>query len=85
LNTEDTPQEDIDKKATFALTWEGLKVKSNTGATLRIGDNSRNADGDNTMLAVYDEGERTFTVKADGTIEATRGKIGSVTIGEVEK
>jgi hypothetical protein len=36
LNTEDTPQEDIDKKATFALTWDGLKVTGN-GGTAHIG------------------------------------------------
>jgi hypothetical protein len=81
----DTGINSIEEHSTFYLTWEGLKVKSNTGATLRIGDNSRNADGDNTMLAVYDGGARTFAVKADGTIEATKGKIGGVTIGEVEK
>jgi hypothetical protein len=41
LNTESTPLEDIDKKATFSLTWEGLKVKNGKGVTLRIGDGAK--------------------------------------------
>jgi hypothetical protein len=34
-------EQDIDNKATFALTWEGLKVKNSKGVTLRIGDGAK--------------------------------------------
>jgi hypothetical protein len=34
---EDDPLKEIDDKATFALTWEGLKVTGNQGGAARIG------------------------------------------------
>lgn len=43
----------IEDKSTFYLTWEGLKVKSQRGSTLRIGDNSKvNSTIDNTILSI---------------------------------
>jgi hypothetical protein len=60
---------DIEDKATFALTWEGLKVTGGD-ATLRIGNGAKISEDDNTLLKVVDADENTtFAIKSDGTIE----------------
>jgi hypothetical protein len=58
----------IDERATFALTWEGLKVKGEN-ATLRIGDGAKVYKGDDTLLNIQDnEGNVSFAIKNDGSI-----------------
>jgi hypothetical protein len=54
------PNKEIDANATFALTWEGLKVAHTKGegdnafisSTLHIGDGAKSSSGDNTILKV---------------------------------
>lgn len=59
---------DIDKAATFALTWEGLKVKGEN-ATLRIGDGAKVFKNDDTLLSIKDNSDTvTFAIKNDGSI-----------------
>lgn len=67
LNTEDTPQEDIDKKATFALTWEGLKVTGN-GGTAHIGKHN------NAIIRVTNGTNDTFVVDNSGNV-TVRGNL----------
>jgi hypothetical protein len=40
-NYNNDPNEEINDKATFALTWEGLKVQNTNGAMIKIGDNAK--------------------------------------------
>jgi hypothetical protein len=66
------------------LTWEGLKVTGDDGSTLRIGDNSKSGGSDNTIMRVTDaNGEPTFVIKSNGHFEAITGKIGNLTIGDI--
>ena len=66
--------EDIDPNATFALTWEGLKVTNSNQATLRIGDGAKipGKEGtvlDTCLLKITDkEGNTTFAIREDGTL-----------------
>jgi hypothetical protein len=57
---------DIDSKATFALTWEGLKVTGNEGVAARIGKQEQNIMR---VSKQTEEGEiNTFLIKNDGSI-----------------
>jgi hypothetical protein len=67
--TDETALEEIDKKATFALTWEGFKVTNRNGATLRIGDNAK-LGGDNTNLMEIRD--------ADGNVQVRVSENGSM-------
>ena len=68
---DNNPNKEIDANATFALTWEGLKVVSNDGATLRIGNSAVGGKaGAGTILRVSDsQGNTTFQIKANGSVE----------------
>jgi hypothetical protein len=72
--------DEIDTNATFALTWEGLKVTGNDGAVARIGKLN------NSIMEVIKPGESkpVFSIDTDGNvkikaeIEAVGGTIGGV-------
>lgn len=56
-------QSDIDTNATFALTWEGLKVTGNDKVVAKIGKSS-----DNKIINITDKNNKTiFSVGTDGT------------------
>jgi hypothetical protein len=89
------PFKEIDAKATFALTWEGLKVTNNytnngeTKTTIaRIG-NYIDANGQSSIIRVNDGTADTFMVEPEGNvfikghIEATSGKIGTMEVNTV--
>ena len=59
---------EIDDKATFALTWEGLKVTGNTGGTARIG---RQSDGEKSYIMVVknNQDKDTFRIDENGNVE----------------
>jgi hypothetical protein len=69
---------DIDEKATFALTWEGLKVTSN-GAVLKIGDNRKVDPNDNTIFKIIRNNpinntpETTMEITSDGEVHLKSG------------
>lgn len=87
--------EKIDEKATFALTWEGLKVTGQNGTVARIGRTSDNIiniiknvsseEGENEtttetpVFTVSTDGD----VLVDGAIYARSGQIGPMTIEAV--
>lgn len=75
LSWKPSSQDEIDDNATFALTWEGLKVTGSTGGTARLGKQ----DG-YIMLVRDSDGEGTFGITEDGKIESTGIKIISGTI-----
>ena len=65
----------VDADATFALTWEGLKVTGDNGGTARIGKQ------DGRILQVQDRnGQETFSVSNEGKIKTTGIEIISGTI-----
>ena len=75
-----TSIDEIDDYATFALTWEGLKVTGDEGVIARMG--KIKTDNGNKIFQVIKGEEETFTitgmgdVSMKGVIEATGGKIG---------
>ena len=85
---EGNANKEVDDKATFALTWEGLKVTGNNGVVARIGkQNYTVKDGDNdiektAIIKVSSEDKDTFVidekghVTTSGTIKAEDGEIG---------
>jgi hypothetical protein len=70
-DTEDTAEADINKKATFALTWDGLKVTNSNDVTLHIGDSAKTESGSkNLMRVTRGEGEseeEVFCVTENGS------------------
>lgn len=70
---------EISEKASFYLTWEGLRISTNAAA-LRIG---RGADG--TILQVTQPGAilPTFTISGNGDFTAYRGQIGGFRVGDI--
>lgn len=65
-------QSDIDNKATFALTWDGLKIKNSNGVTLRIGDGAKGKGQDTDLLTVHDINEnQIFAITEDGSLSWT--------------
>jgi autotransporter adhesin len=46
---------EISEKATFALTWDGLKVTNHNKVTMHIGDNAKADTDDTSLLLVTDE------------------------------
>lgn len=92
------PIEDINSKANFALTWDGLKVTGNNDVVAHIGKQTwkeTQEDGsevtknsiirikkanDENVLTIDNDGNLSMT----GTIYATGGKIGSVSIEALE-
>lgn len=60
---------DIDDNATFALTWDGLKV-SNSAVELHIGDNAKTNAGNYNILDVRnkDTKEVIFAIKENGSL-----------------
>lgn len=82
-----TPEDiaEIDSKATFALTWEGLKVTDSNGVVARIGNIH------NSIIDITDtNGNSIFKVSNTGGLEvrgdiyATGGTIGNMTIIDAE-
>ena len=63
--------DDIDQKATFALTWDGLKVTGNNKTTARIGKQNGYI-----MVVENADGKQTFRIKNDGSVQMA----GSLTI-----
>jgi hypothetical protein len=60
--------EELDAKSTFALTWEGLKVKNHNGITLKIGDGAKNGGGNTDLLSVIDaNGKRLVGITENGS------------------
>jgi hypothetical protein len=60
--------DEINAKATFALTWQGLKV-SGDNAVLNIGNGARIDESDDTLLNIKDKnGNTTFAIKNDGSL-----------------
>jgi hypothetical protein len=53
-----TSEKEIDEKATFALTWEGLKVTGNDGVVARIGKQT-----DGKILNI----SKTYSITEEGT------------------
>ena len=73
--------EDIVKYATFALTWEGLKVVGNDDVVVKIGKNNGNVlsitKKSKDLLKVTNDG----TLEVTGTIKANTGYLGSEEFG----
>jgi hypothetical protein len=60
---------DIGNKATFALTWDGLKIKNSKGITLRLGDGAKGADDDTDLLVVNNNsGDKIFAITENGSL-----------------
>ena len=59
-----TSVQDIDDNATFALTWEGLKVTGNNQGVIRFGKNS------NGIMTVYEKNKEkpSFEIANDGSV-----------------
>lgn len=90
--------DDIDKLATFSLTWEGLKVVGSQGGALRLGKNAgtlqlKNSKGEPEkrpliMQLLNNEDDITFGLTEEGNayfkgkIDATQGTIGGWHIDE---
>lgn len=68
-------EQEIDQKATFALTWEGLKVTGNENAVARIGK-----QGDS-IIKVTQGSKETFVVDNEGNVTIR----GNVIIGDSEE
>jgi hypothetical protein len=68
--------DEIDERATFALTWEGLKVTGSAGGTAKLGKQNGYI-----MLVQNSDGTGTFGVTEDGKIQTTGIEITSGTIG----
>jgi hypothetical protein len=61
--------QEIDAKATFALTYEGFKVTNDRGITLRIGDNAKTGVGNTNLLDVRDnQNNSIFAIKENGSL-----------------
>jgi hypothetical protein len=70
---------EIDEKATFALTWEGLKVTGN-GGSARIG-RLKNESGDEYIMTVKNaDNKDTFRIASNGDVEIG----GNLHIGDLE-
>jgi hypothetical protein len=67
-----SPNQKIDKKATFALTWEGLKVTGNDGVVAKIGKDGnhiikvtkQNGDHETNILSVSNSGELNLSMQS---------------------
>lgn len=89
--TGETAEQEINKYATFALTWEGLKVAADNAIAL-IGNHSwTEVEGENTttknsIIRVQKGEENTFVIDSDGNvslkgnINATGGEVGGWSI-----
>ena len=69
----ETAAQEIDKNATFALTWEGLKVTADGGpdtssTELRIGNNTGASGNSNNILEVKNGQDTTFAITESGSI-----------------
>jgi hypothetical protein len=64
-----TDIEEIDSRATFALTWDGLKISNDRGITLHIGDNAKTGVNNRNLLDVSNAaGNSIFAIKEDGSL-----------------
>jgi hypothetical protein len=76
--------QEIDAYATFALTWEGLKVTGDSGIVARIGKN------DGSIVKIANGEENLFVVSNDGNLEmagkitAKSGNIADFEIGKLD-
>jgi hypothetical protein len=66
---------DLDAASTFRLTWEGLKVSAEDGASILLGK-----QGDWVMMVKDSNGNATFGIAKDGGVQTTGIKIVSGTI-----
>jgi hypothetical protein len=67
--------EDIEKVSTFHLTWEGLKIGAEDGASVLLGK-----QGDWVMMVKDSSGNATFGIAKDGSVQTTGIKIVNGTI-----
>lgn len=68
--------DDIDDKATFALTWDGLKVTGANGGTALLGKQERNGKSYIMTVSNSKDGD-TFRISEDGRVEVAKSlKIG---------
>lgn len=66
---------EIDEKATFALTWEGLKVTNSNNVSLRIGDQAKVGAKETALLTVKDAlGNVTFSIDETGSMSWGSGQ-----------
>ena len=81
-----TSNDEINQLATFALTWEGLKVTGEDGVEARIGWVDKTNQEDSKIFQVKNKEEETFVISGSGNVsmkgnmEATGGKIGPFNI-----
>ena len=82
-NNKKTAAQDIDDNATFALTWEGLKVTGNDKAVARIGKHQ--VATQSMIISVVDkDGNTTFSVTNNGEVQANRVNLVNSTINGKE-
>ena len=63
---------EIDDKAVFSLTWEGLKVKNDKGVTLRIGDSAKIGSESTNLLDIRNSNNETvFAIDENGSAKWT--------------
>lgn len=60
--------EEIDSRATFALTWDGLKVTNSNGVVLHIGDGAKTNSGNTNLLDVRQGASSVFAIREDGSL-----------------
>ena len=61
--------DEIDRKATFALTWKGLKVTNKNNTSLLIGDSAKSTDDSTDLITVKNSSDQTvFSVDENGTL-----------------
>ena len=69
IGYDDNPFNEIDARATFALTYEGFKVTNKQGVTLRIGDNAKINSSNTNLLDVRDpQNNSIFAIKENGSL-----------------
>ena len=70
----ETAQQEIDKLATFALTWEGLKVQNKNNVILKIGDNSKADASDTSIMKITSGDTPVFEINENGEVRLNIGK-----------
>ena len=61
--------DEINDKATFALTWEGLKVTNKNNTSLLIGDSAKSTKDSTDLITVKNSSDQTvFSVDENGTL-----------------
>jgi hypothetical protein len=60
---------EIGSKATFALTWDGLKVSNSNKVVMRIGDGAKASNSDTDLLNVQKDGNTIFAIDENGSLK----------------